>query len=92
MQPGGNFTGICQVKYKKRVTQGTIFRVIMVKTKVGSQSVALFYCGDKDMTYRTIPSVKTSFDLSSKRLNAFFSTGEVMQWKPEDDTSLYINL
>lgn len=50
------------------------------------------YCGDKDMAYRTIPSVKISFDLSSKRLNAFLSTGEVMRWKPEDDNSLYINL
>ena len=49
------------------------------------------YCGDKDMFYSDIPSVKASFDLSSQRLNTFLSTREVMEWKPEDDATLYVN-
>ena len=49
------------------------------------------YCGDKDKFYNEIPSVKTSFDLSSQRLVNFLNTGEIMNWKPEDDTSLYVN-
>ena len=50
------------------------------------------YCGDKDVFYRDIPTVKTAFDLSEERLNNFLETGEVMSWTPELDSVLYIPL
>ena len=56
-----------------------------------SDSFLWHYCGDKDRFYTSIPSVKTSFDLSSQRLTDFLRTGEVMNWKPEDDVSLYVD-
>ena len=54
-----------------------------------ADSFVWHYSGDKDKMYVTDSHVKTSFDLSSQRLSDFLRTGEVMNWKPEDDASLY---
>lgn len=46
------------------------------------------FCGDKKRMYNTVSVVKMAFYLSELRLSAFLKTGNVMQWKPEDDMPL----
>ena len=46
----------------------------MVKTKVGSQSVALFYCGDKDMRRGTTPTHVFTPDIDVSEATVMYIT------------------